>query len=96
MNNSIPAYSNLPVPKLWMSSKLQLNFFKTVSSHLNKYIFLSTFYNVLNDTDRFLMETKCLVNTKYQYNVCKKKHDKMLVKENQASICIHIVVFYSI
>ena len=35
MNNSTPAYLNLPVPKIWMSSKLQLNFFKTVSSHLN-------------------------------------------------------------
>ena len=35
MSNSIPAYLNLPVPKICMSSKLQLNFFKTVSSHLN-------------------------------------------------------------
>ena len=34
MNNSIPAYLNLAVQKVWMSSKLQLNIFKTVSSHL--------------------------------------------------------------
>ena len=36
MNNSIQAYLNLPVPKIWMSSKLQLNFFKTVPSHLKR------------------------------------------------------------
>ena len=35
MDNSIPAYLNLPVPKIGISSKLQLNFFKTVSSLLN-------------------------------------------------------------
>ena len=46
MNNSTQAYLKLTVRKIKMSSKLQLNLFKTVSSHLKEKIYFKKFQKI--------------------------------------------------